>query len=284
MKASIPVIVVFTALIDSESSESYIHPSLCSKLNLTLYPSSHEVRMASTSVKVKSLGFSLSDIVVRGSKYALTRLNVFPTLCCDINLGLDFQSQHQRVIFELGCNLQDMVVSHDENCSVTVAETQEVSLFSNLTAGVKPITTKSRRFSHEDRLFIQDNVDKMLSEGVIRPSSSPWRVQVLIVKYEANGHEKKLCIDYLQTINIYTELDAYPLPRIDDMTNDLSKYCVFWTFDLRSADHQIKIVERDCKYTAFAFEANGELYEFFTHSVWCQQWSCSLPTNPVAIR
>jgi len=227
MKASIPVIVVFTALIDSESSESYIHSSLCSKLKLTLYPSSHEVRMASTSVKVKSLGFSLSDIVVRGSKYALTRLNVFPTLCCDINLGLDFQSQHQRVIFELGCNLQDIVVSHDETCSVTVAETQEVSLFSNLTAGVKPITTKSRRFSHEDRLFIQDNVDKMLSEGVIRPSSSPWRVQVLIVKYEANGHEKKLCIDYLQTINIYTELDAYPLPRIDDMTNDLSKYCVF---------------------------------------------------------
>jgi len=39
-------------------------------------------------------------------------------------------------------------------------------------------------------LFIQDNVDNMLSEGVIRPSSSPWRAQVLIVKDEANRHKK----------------------------------------------------------------------------------------------
>jgi len=53
-KASISVIVggkVLTALVDSGSSESYIHSSICSKLNLTLYPSLHQVRMASTSVK-----------------------------------------------------------------------------------------------------------------------------------------------------------------------------------------------------------------------------------------
>ena len=188
------------------------------------------------------------------------RLNVLPTLCCDIILGLDFQSQHQRVIFELGGNLQDIVVSDDETCVVAIAETQEVSLFSNLTAGVKPIATESRCFSNEDSLFIQVNVDKMLREGVIRPNSSLWRAQVLIVKDEANRHKKRLCIDYSQTINIYTELDAYPLPHIDNMINELSKYRVFSTFDLRSAYRQIKIVESDCKYTAF--EANGKLYEF----------------------
>ena len=166
---------------------------------------------------MKSLGFCLTDIVIKGSKYAFTRLNVLPSLCCDIILGLDFQSQHQR-IFELGGNLQDMIVSQDKDktCAVAVAETQEVSLFSNLTAGVKPIATKSRRFSHEDRLFIQDSVDQMLRDGCIRPSSSPWRAQVLIVKNEANRRKNRLCIDYSQTINIYTELDAYPLPRIDD--------------------------------------------------------------------
>jgi len=176
-------------------------------------------------------------------------------------LAFDFQSQHQRVIFELGGNLQDMIVSQnkDKTCAVAVAETQEVSLFSNLTAGVKPIATKSRHFSHEDRLFIQDSVDQMLCDGCIRPSSSPWRAQVLIVKNEANRRKNRLCIDYSQTINIYTELDAYPLPRIDDMINEL-KYRVFSTFDLRSAYHQIKLVESECKYTGF--EANGKLYEF----------------------
>ena len=67
-------------------------------------------------------------------------------------------------------------------------------------------------------------------------------------------------MDYSQTINIYTELDAYPLPRIDDMVNELSKYSLFSTFDLCSAYHQIKLKESERKYTAF--EANGKLDEF----------------------
>ena len=82
----------------------------------------------------------------------------------------------------------------------------------------------------------------------------------MIVKDEFNRHEKRMCVDYSQTINIYTELDEYPLPRIDDMVNELAKYTVFSTFDLRSAYRQIKIVESDCKFTAF--EANGRLYKF----------------------
>jgi len=63
--------------------------------------------MASMSVKVKSLGFFLTDIVVKGNKYALMRLNVLLTLCCNITLGLDFQSQHQCVIFEFSGNLHN---------------------------------------------------------------------------------------------------------------------------------------------------------------------------------
>ena len=64
-----------------------------------------------------------------------------------------------------------------------------------------------------------------------------------------------MCVDYSQTINIYTELDAYPLPRIHDTINELSKYKVFSTLDL-----QIKLTSSDCKYTAF--EANGKLFDF----------------------
>ena len=44
-----------------------------------------------------------------------------------------------------------------------------------------------------------------------------------------------MVIDYSQTINRYTELDAYPIPRIDDMVSKISKYSVFTTLDLRSA-------------------------------------------------
>ena len=48
--------------------------------------------------------------------------------------------------------------------------------------------------------------------------------------------------------------------RVNDMINELSKYTLFSRFDLRSAYHQICLIESDRKYTAF--EANGKLYEF----------------------
>ena len=64
----------------------------------------------------------------------------------------------------------------------------------------------------------------------------------------------------MQTINLFTELDAYPLPRIEDMVNELFQYRVFSTYDLKSAYHQIPLKELEWKYTAF--EGLGSLYEF----------------------
>ena len=63
----------------------------------------------------------------------------------------------------------------------------------------------------------------------------------MIAQDEFLRHKKRMCIDYFQTVNLFTELDAYPLPRIDDMINKLSQYTLFSTFDLKSAYHQINI-------------------------------------------
>ena len=73
-------------------------------------------------------------------------------------------------------------------------------------------------------------------------------------------NKKRLCIDYSHTVNQYTEVDAYPPPRIDDMITNLAKYRVFSTFDLKNAYHQFPICDSDKKYTGF--EANGRLYQF----------------------
>ena len=67
-------------------------------------------------------------------------------------------------------------------------------------------------------------------------------------------------IDYSQTINPYTQLDAYPLTRIEEIVHDLAKYTVFSTFDLKSAYHQIKI--KECEKGFTTFETDGELYQF----------------------
>ena len=76
------------------------------------------------------------------------------------------------------------------------------------------MATKSRRFSFDDEDFIQGEIDRLLSGVIIEPSTSPWHAQIVVVKNGTQSAKKGLCVDYSQTINLYTELDAYPLPRI----------------------------------------------------------------------
>ena len=142
------------------------------------------------------------------------------------------------------------------NCSIC----KEASLFPNLSGSCKPVAVKSRQYKNSDREFIDQEIQKLLSEGITQPSVSPWRAQVVIAKNLQNRHKKRLCVDYSNTVNIYTELDAYPIPRIDSIVNKLSEYKVFSTFYLKSACHQTKTKESDKLYTGF--EANGHLYQF----------------------
>jgi hypothetical protein len=130
--------------------------------------------------------------------------------------------------------------------------------FANLTPDCHPIATKSRRFSQEDLLFIDGEVERLLNEGIIEPSKSPWRAQVVVTKDE--NHKKRMAIDYSQTINKFTLLDAFPLPRIDELINQIAQYMIFSTIDLRSAYHQVPLKNDDKTYTAF--EARGCLYQF----------------------
>ena len=132
---------------------------------------------------------------------------------------------------------------------------EPLSLFSGLKPNCKPIAVKSRRYSQNDRKFIELEIQRMLKEDIIEPSTSPWRAQVLVTVNDR--HKKRMVIDYSQTINQYTQLDAYPLPRIDDQINELAKYSAFSTIDLKEAYHQIPIRSDERQY--FSFEAAGKL-------------------------
>ena len=154
-------------------------------------------------------------------------------------MGQDFQFLHKQVIFEYGGTKSDFIVSQDA-CALTAAEAKPPSLFHNLSRDCKPIAVKSRRFNSEDHAFIQKEVDRLYSEGIIQPSTLPWRAQIVVIKNVEND-KRRLCIDYSQTINLFTELDAYPLPKIEYVINELAMYRVFSTFDLRSAYHEIPI-------------------------------------------
>ncbi|MGL5707185.1 MAG: reverse transcriptase domain-containing protein, partial [Aeromonas sp.] len=91
----------------------------------------------------------------------------------------------------------------------------------------------------------------------IRPSNSPWCSR--LVPVQKPDSTLRLCVDYRQ-LNSHTIKDNYPLPRIDDIIDSLSKASIFSVLDATSGFYQIALNEKDIEKTAFCYK-NG-LYEF----------------------
>ncbi|WVZ58057.1 hypothetical protein U9M48_008368 [Paspalum notatum var. saurae] len=108
---------------------------------------------------------------------------------------------------------------------------------------------------HEE---VKKNIDELLAKGYIRPSSSPWAFPVLLVE-KKDTNVKRMCVDY-RTLNKVTIKNKYPLPRIDDLFDQLQGACVFSKIDLRSGYHQLKIRPSDIPKTDFTTKYG--LYEY----------------------
>ena len=119
------------------------------------------------------------------------------------------------------------------------------TLFPGLSDKTKPVKIPTRKYSGDDKQFIGKWVRELLKDQVIEESYSPWRAQVVVVKKDPKW---RLCIDYSQTVNRFTEEDAFPIPRIDDLINNLAQNKYFSKYDLKSAYHQVTLIESDKKY------------------------------------
>jgi len=95
---------------------------------------------------------------------------------------------------------------------------------------------------------LKKQLQELLDKGLIQPSVSPWGAPVLFVKKKDGS--LRLCIDYRE-LNQVTVKNKYPLPRIDDLFDQLAGATVFSKIDLRSEYHQLKIKPEDVPKTAF---------------------------------
>ena len=95
---------------------------------------------------------------------------------------------------------------------------------------------------------LKNQLDESLKKGFIRPGSSPWACPVLFVK-KKDGTDL-MVVDY-RPVNLVTIKNKYPLPRINDLYDQLARSSVFSKMDLRLGYHQIKIRNRDIPKTAF---------------------------------
>ena len=171
-------------------------------------------------------------------------------MCADLILGQDFLKLHEFTTFDRGGNRDPIIIGSVNNvCGVAAARVDPTRIFQFLNEKIHPIVAPSRRYNEVNLEFIKSEVQKLLSEGIIEPSESPWRAQVLMIKSES--HKRRMVVDYSETINRFTDLAAYPLPCIDEQVDRLAKCKLFSTLDLQCAYHQIPLAEIDRIYTAF---------------------------------
>ena len=243
----------FRGLLDSCSTDSFISQKAAKQLGLKIYPTKERVKMAKSTVSTELFGYVIVTLEYQGTTIHDCKITVFNDLCSDILLGIDIMGEHSSLEIQYGGPKETLKV-----CNLASMCIKPPPLFGNLGPNVRPIADRSRRYSNEDQKFITKEIQRLLQEGIIEPSHSPWRAQVLVVKQ--NCGKKRLCVDYSNTINRYTYLDAYPLPKIEPLVNKIGEFKIYSSLDLKSAYHQIPVRENEKKFTGF--EANGKLYQF----------------------
>jgi hypothetical protein len=115
---------------------------------------------------------------------------------------------------------------------------RDIEFVIELVPGTAPISKRPYRMAANQLAELKEQLQELLDKGYIRPSSSPWGAPVIFVP-KKDGTQR-MCIDY-RALNEVTIKNKYPLPRIDDLFDQLRGACVFSKIDLRSGYHQLKI-------------------------------------------
>ena len=125
---------------------------------------------------------------------------------------------------------------------------REVEFTIDLIPGTEPISIPPYRMAPAELRELKAQLEELLSKGFFRLSISPWGALVLFMKKKDGS--LRLCIDYRQ-LNRVTIHNQYPLPRIDELFDQLQGSRVYSKIDLRSGYHQLRVQESDVPKTAF---------------------------------
>ncbi|GJR82011.1 putative reverse transcriptase domain-containing protein [Tanacetum coccineum] len=126
--------------------------------------------------------------------------------------------------------------------------TRQVEFQIDLVPGAAPVARAPYRLAPSEMKELSEQLKELSDKGLIRPSSSPWGAPVLFVKKKDGSF--RMCIDYRE-LNKLTVKNRYPLPRIDDLFDQLQGSSVYSKIDLRSGYHQLRVREEDIPKTAF---------------------------------
>ncbi|XP_071681683.1 uncharacterized protein [Lolium perenne] len=113
---------------------------------------------------------------------------------------------------------------------------RDIEFVIELVPGTAPIAQRPYRMNPQELVELKKQLDDMLRKGLIRPSASPWGSPVIFV--DKRDGTIRLCVDY-QKLNDVTIKNKYPLPKIEDLFDQMNGARVFSKIDLRFLGHVI---------------------------------------------
>jgi hypothetical protein len=160
-----------------------------------------------------------------------------------------------------GANKEDQVVEEffdvfSEELSGMPPD-HDIEFIIELLSGTAPIDKRPYRMGVDELEELKKQIKELQDKSFICPSSSPWGALVIFV--DKKDDTQRMCVDY-RSLNEVTIKNKYPLPRINDLFDQLRGACVFSKIDLRSGYHQLKIRASDIPKTTFTTRYG--LYEY----------------------
>ena len=194
-----------------------------------------------TKVIVQGIGSSVMSNVI--SNMQATR---FMRKGCETFLAVILDSKRGQVDVEKIPVVREFPDVFPEELPCIPLE-REVDLAIEIVPGTVSMSRAPYRMALTELKELKSQLQELLDKGFIRPRVSPWGAPVLFVKKKDGT--LRICIDYWQ-INKVTVKNKYPLPRIEDLFNQL-KGAVFSKIGLRSGYYQLRVKEVDVPKTAF---------------------------------
>ena len=189
-------------------------------------------------------------VVFQGDKHDILPHTVYESRCQGqlagwlASLALEDEERPDLDLPQVVCDYVD--VFPDELPGLPLQRVVDFGI--ELHPGTSPISMTPHRMAPVELQELRVQLHELLDKGFIRPSTSPWGAPVLFVKKKEKTF--RLCIDYRQ-LNRVTIKNRYPLPRIDDLSDQLRGARVYSKIDLRTGYHQLRVREIDIPKTAF---------------------------------
>ncbi|GJX05732.1 putative reverse transcriptase domain-containing protein [Tanacetum coccineum] len=255
-----------SVLFDSGVDQSFMSTTFSTLLDII--PDTLDVIYA---VKLANGRISETNTVLRGGTLGLLghpfNVDLMPIELgsFDVMIGMDWLANHHAVIVRIPYEDKLLIVQGDSSDKGKKSKSKWVvrvrtvrngvqdllalvEFQINLVPGAAPVARASYRLAPSELQELSTQLQELSDKGFIRPSSSPWGARVLFVKKKDGSF--RMCIDYRE-LNKLTVKNRYPLPRIDDLFDQLQGSSVYSKIDLRSGYHQLRVRDEDIPKTAF---------------------------------